>query len=394
MTFAHKTLFWAACCGMVGACAAAPAGETVDAARTRWLHLSSTQGDLPAPDVGRQVAALVLDVDTDGTSDFAIASYEKMAWFRRGTKGWTRYAIENGSPGVRMEAGGDSCDVDGDGDLDIIMGAQSKAGEIWWWENPRPDFARGRPWKRHQVIALGGTHHDQIVGDFDGDARPDLAFWYNAGKQLFLAHILPDPTATWPCVEIARLADGSQRPEGLAAADIDLDGKADLVGGGFWFKHLGGGKFQANAIDADYRFTRSAAGDLIKGGRPEVVIGSGDGVGPLSLYQYDGKAWKKQTLIERVDHGHTLGVGDLDGDGNLDIYAAEMYNPGPGPNCRQWIILGDGRGGFDVELLSTGIGSHESKLGDLNGDGRLDILQKDFQKDQRVDVWLNQGPAR
>ncbi len=44
-----------------------------------------------------------------------------------------------------------------------------------------------------------------------------------------------------------------------------------------------------------------------------------------------------------------------------------------------------------MQLLSTGIGSHESKVGDLNGDGNLDILQKDFAHEQRIDVWLNQG---
>jgi hypothetical protein len=40
-------------------------------------------------------------------------------------------------------------------------------------------------------------------------------------------------------------------------------------------------------------------------------------------------------------------------------------------------------------LLAKGIGAHESKVGDLDGDGDLDILQKDFQQDRRVDVWLN-----
>lgn len=173
--------------------------------------------------------------------------------------------------------------------------------------------------------------------------------------------------------------------------DIDGDGRLDLVGGGYWFKHAGALKFQAHAIDAEYRFTRTAAGDLIQGGRPEVLIGSGDGVGPLNLYQWQEGAWARRTLIERVDHGHTLQVADIDGDGHLDIYTAEMHTPGPGGLCRQWILFGDGKGGFVQELLSTGAGSHESKLGDLNRDGRIDILQKDFQHRQRLDVWLNRG---
>jgi sugar phosphate isomerase/epimerase len=42
-------------------------------------------------------------------------------------------------------------------------------------------------------------------------------------------------------------------------------------------------------------------------------------------------------------------------------------------------------------LISTGIGCHECRIGDLDGDGDLDILQKDFQHDRRVDVWLDNG---
>ena len=176
--------------------------------------------------------------------------------------------------------------------------------------------------------------------------------------------------------------------------DIDLDGKLDIVGGGNWFKHMEGKKFEAKAIDNDYRFTRSAAGDLIKGGRPEVVIGSGDGVGPLNLYEYKDRKWLKHTLIEKVDHGHTLQTGDINDDGNLDIYTAEMYRPGAGPNCNQWVLYGDGKGYFNIEVLSTAIGTHEGKIGDLDGDEDLDILQKDFQQDRRVDIWLNNGTAK
>jgi sugar phosphate isomerase/epimerase len=356
-----------------------------------WQHLSSTTGQIPQPDVGRQVATLILDVDGDGIDDFVVASYEKIAWFRRGTRGWTRYVVENGAPGVRIEAGGDFYDIDGDGDLDILMGAQSQAGEIWWWENPHPDFQPGKPWKRHQVIAVGGTHHDQIFGDFDGDGKTELAFWYNEGRQLFLAEIPADPTHAWPVAQIAQLSGAKERPEGLAKIDMNADGTLDIVGGGHWFEHIAGKTFTAHAIDDDYRFTRSAAGDLIEGGWPEVVIGSGDGVGPLALYEHKDGAWGKRVLIASVNHGHSLQVGDIDRDGHSDIYTGEMYNPGAGADCRQWVLYGDGKGGFRSQLISTGIGCHECRIGDLDGDGDLDILQKDFQQDRRVDVWLNHG---
>ena len=362
--------------------------------KIKWQHLSSTKGRIPKPDVGRQVATLILDIDKDGVNDFVIASYEKIAWFQRTANGWKRYAVENGAKGVRIEAGGDFYDIDGDGDLDILEGAQSRAGEIWWWENPYPNFTADKPWKRHEVIAVGGTHHDQMFGDFDGDGKTELAFWYNGGKQLYLAEIPSNPTQPWPYSLIAQFKDKKPRPEGFARMDIDLDGKLDIVGGGNWFKHIEGKKFEVKVIDNDYRFTRSAAGDLIKGGRPEVVIGSGDGVGPLNLYEYKDRKWLKHTLIEKIDHGHTLQTGDINDDGNLDIYTAEMYRPGAGPNCKQWILYGDGKGYFNIEVLSTAIGTHEGKIGDLDGDGDLDILQKDFQQDRRVDIWLNNGTAK
>jgi sugar phosphate isomerase/epimerase len=376
--------------GILMICLQGQSGLAQQGQRVPWTHLSSTKGQIPQPDVGRQVATLILDVDQDSVNDFMVASYEKIAWFRRSAEGWTRYAVENGAAGVRLEAGGDVLDIDGDGDLDILMGAQSKAGEIWWWANPYPDFQADKPWTRHQVIAIGGTHHDQIFGDFDGDGKVELAFWYNRGRQLFLAEIPADPTQSWPVTQIAQLAPGDP-PEGFARIDLNGDGKLDIVSGGHWFEHVEGTTFKAHPVDSEYRFSRSAAGDLIEGGWPEIVIGSGDGVGPLALYeQHDGK-WTKRTIIERVDHGHTLGVVDIDRDGHLDIYTGEMYNPGAGATCRQWVLYGDGKGGFQTQQISTGIGCHESRVGDLDGDGDMDILHKDFQQERRVDVWLNKG---
>ncbi|HLU50055.1 MAG TPA: hypothetical protein VK116_18285 [Planctomycetota bacterium] len=49
-------------------------------------------------------------------------------------------------------------------------------------------------------------------------------------------------------------------------------------------------------------------------------------------------------------------------------------------------------GSFETELVSTGIGTHGSPLGDLDGDGDLDILGVPFNWDvPRVDLWLQNG---
>jgi hypothetical protein len=70
-----------------------------------------------------------------------------------------------------------------------------------------------------------------------------------------------------------------------------------------------------------------------------------------------------------------------------------MHTPGAGAACRQLVLFGDGRGGFETQVLSIGVGTHEGRLGDLDGDGDLDILQKDFEHERRIDLWINGGPA-
>ena len=183
----------------------------------------------------------------------------------------------------------------------------------------------------------------------------------------------------------------SGRYEGLAKGDMNNDGRVNIVGGGMWFEHVDGTEFRTHQID-DYGFSRSAVGDFTDNGRLEVVINSGDAAGPLNLYEYRDGQWKRRTLVDRVDHGHSLQVADINGNGHLDIYAAEMHTPGAGDACRQWIFYGDGKGNFRTRVISTGIGNHESRLADLTGNGRLDIVGKPYTwSAPRLDIWINEG---
>ncbi len=248
-------------------------------------------------------------------------------------------------------------DIDGDGDLDIVFGGDWRSNKVWWWENPYPNYDPNKPWNRYTIKDSGAKqHHDQIFGDFDGDGKVELIFWNQQGQKLFIADVpdKPKEQENWTFAEILLSWPKEFKYEGFAKADVDIDGKIDLIGGGMWFKYIGEKKFIINLVDEKYGMTRSAAGDLIKGGRPEIVLNSGDGVGPLNLYHWQDGKWVKHTLIEKVDHGHTLQLGDINGDGNLDIYAAEMFNPGAGEKCKQWILYGDGKGNFDIQLVSTG----------------------------------------
>lgn len=394
--------------------AAALAVAAAQSGGVAWKHLSTASGDLPVPNAGKQqTSAAVFDIDKDGVNDFVITERTEapaVVWYRRKPAGWERNALETGP--LHIEAGSCAYDVDGDGDLDFVAGGDYKSNEVWWWENPYPDYPPGVGWKRHIIKNTGAPkHHDQIFGDFDGDGKEELVFWNQNARKLFLARIPPDPrrAGPWYLSEIYSygvdseqaqrgMADGFKgvnEHEGLAKADIDGDGKLDIVGGGRWFKHIAGGRFQENIIDAGYQFSRAAAGQLIKGGRPEVVLVVGDGAGPLILYEWVKGRWTPHILLEKVQNGHSLALADFDGDGNLDIFCAEMRLNGGNPDAKIYILPGDGAGGFRTTLVSRGFGNHESKLADLDGNGTLDILGKPYNwETPRLDIWLNMGPKR
>ena len=364
--------------------------------RLKWEHLSSKAGDFLAPEVGSQSSTLVFDIDKDGKDEMVVAGWGEtsMVWYKKNGNSWEKYLLDNTNS--HIEAGGVYYDIDEDGDLDILHGGSWKVNEVWWWENPYPNYDPKKPWIKYTIKDTGAKqHHDQVIGDFDGDGKAELVFWNQQAGKMFIADIpkKPKDKNAWKFEELWSW-DSKQKYEGLSKGDINLDGRDDIVGGGFWFERIGK-KYEARKID-DYGQSRSAVGDLIKGGRPEVVLGSGDGVGPLSIYQWKADKWEKTVLIETVVHGHTLQVIDIDGDSNLDIFCAEMvlWAGGNNPGSKTWILYGDGKGNFTKEVVHalTDIGNHESKIGDVNGDGRPDIIQKPFMKDiPRLDLWINQG---
>jgi hypothetical protein len=363
------------------------------AAEITWHRKSSGTGDLPVPNPGDQQTCLVVaDFDNDGIDDFAIGERTKtpsVVWYKFNGKDWDRFVIDN-TP-LKPEAGGDVCDVDGDGDLDLILGQDYSGNAIWWWENPRPDFAK--PWVRRAIKNSGARkHHDQSVGDYDGDGAPELLSWNQGGRQLLLYEIPDDPkgVGSWDAAAIYSW-DSGRELEGFPSrpTDIDGDGKVDIVGGGRWFQHRGGSRYEPKIVDDAMRFTQCAAGQLVESGWAEIVFSPGDMDGEARWYEWNDGEWVAHPL-RHVVHGHTCEVRDLDGDGHLDITIGEMGSPGAGDQARTWVWFGDGRGEFRETVVSTGQGIHEGRIGDFNGDGRPDILMKPYHhRAPRVDVLLN-----
>jgi hypothetical protein len=123
-----------------------------------------------------------------------------------------------------------------------------------------------------------------------------------------------------------------------------------------------------------------------------MAVGSGEPVAGLGLADFDGNGALDLALT--VDGGvqlrrgtgdgtfqaaeptpgqmtgaRGLAVGDLDGDGRADVAYASQTMDAVG------VLLGDGAGGFDPELVATtGSGPQVLHADDLDGDGRLELV--------------------
>lgn len=362
------------------------------AAAPTWTFVSSKDGNLPPPNGGQeQTASLVLDVDKDGIDDFVITERTQgpsVVWYKyAGNRKWDRRVIE--PEPLHIEAGGDVWDIDGDGDLDIMFSGDYKSDGVWWWENPQPKLD-AKSWTRHTIKSGDGAHsqHDSRFGDFDGDGRTELAWWSKPVRQLLLAEIPEKPREAKSWNNRPIFTYRGTPHEGMDVADINLDGKPDIVGAGYWFEHVGGDKFEARRI-TDRPFTRSAVGQLVPGGRPEVVIVPGDADGRVEWFQWDGKSWVGRELLANVVHGHSVEIADVNRDGHLDVFIGEMGKPGAGPQCKARLLWGDGAGKFQEQVIAVGKANHESRLGDFDGNGKLDILGKPYSYETpSLHLWL------
>lgn len=377
-----------------------------------WKYYSTTNGKLPLPwQSTQQTASLVLDIDNDGVNDFVLACRQQapaLVWYQRGKKNWKKYVIEKEL--LTIEAGGTFHDIDGDGDKDLVFGGDWQSNEVWWWENPYPNYNPETSWKRYNIKKSGAKqHHDQIFADFKGVGKPQLVFWNQGAKTLFMADIPENPKniSEWKFEPIfsGESANPNVYLEGLASADIDTDGLTDLLAGNYWFKYQGNNQFKGTQFAE--MGGRVAVGRFKPTKYPQIVVASGDGTGELRWYECASKpeetsSWKGNKLLDRpLAHGHSLELADLNGDGNLDIFAAEMAKwseqkkESDNPNAEALIFYGNGMGSFQHIVFQKDWGFHEAKVADLDGDGDMDILNKPYNwNTPRIDIWLQNDTGK
>jgi hypothetical protein len=283
-------------------------------------------------------------------------------------------------------------DITGNGRLDIVAG-QMDGRELYWFENPLDPTGR---WPRRVIEDAILDYHDQAFGDLDGDGEPELLI-LSKREGLGVYYDLPaDPCVEpWPasCKHVifqAELVNGISPIEGLAIVDVDGDGINEIVASGNLFRPGADPRepWQRFPIAQGWHPARVAVGDLNGNGTLDVVLSEAE-VHPARIAWFEGPDWEMHLLRDDLFHLHSLALADFNGNGLLDIFAGEM-GLGRNPDPKLLVYLNRGEGQFEEAIIEHGIPTHEAKVGDLTGNGRPDIVGKPYQPESHIDVWFNE----
>ena len=209
-----------------------------------------------------------------------------------------------------------------------------------------------------------------VAADFDGDGRLDFAW---ANYNLVAVYL---NRGAGEFFEV----DTFTYVESLATADIDRDGRPDLVAVSWGYGNpsylqillnTGNGTFSQQYInEGDDNLSDVAVGDLNGDWVPDIVVShlTYPGVLEVRLNQGDGTFGSPATYASNLFEVRSAAVGDLNGDGANDLVFANYGTQ----SLAVFINQGDGTFGPEVDL-SLATEAWSVALGDLNTDGHLDV---------------------
>ena len=297
-------------------------------------------------------------------------------------------------------------DLDGDGQRDIAVANFGNVGNIGGTVSVLRNTGTGGnlAFAAKLDFATSAGPHEIAIGDLNSDGKPDVVVTnYGAYASGNTVSVLRN-TSTVGNLAFATKADFTTNagPIGIAIQDMDGDGKPDLLianfsdGTGNTVSVLRNTSTAAGAIAfaAKVDFTAGtgahgvAAGDIDGDGKPDLVVanngslaGNGNTVSVLRNTSTSGNfAFAPKVDFTTGSGPRGVVLGDLDGDGKLDVLTSNFGNSGNGNTLsalRNTSTSGNLSFAPKVDLTAN-LGSLDVVIGDIDGDGKLDAVVNNF----------------
>ena len=250
------------------------------------------------------------------------------------------------------------------------------------------------------------TPYAMAVGDFNGDGRLDVALWGVSGADnasevvIFLGN--GNGTFTYSSTYAApNSTDFNPGSNSLYVADFNGDGKLDLAAltpynGVFIFLGKGDGTFQTavgySTVDPnhpnDYTAYGLAVGDLNGDGKMDIAVTETSGMAVLLNNGNGtfGTATYYDSGIAPFESQMGIALGDVNGDKKNDIVITDYYG-------NVVLYLNQGSGKFAVKGVIAKLGVSFPwlvSIADINGDKKMDVVLTDFWGE----IWTFYGKGK
>lgn len=360
-------------------------------------------------------SAHLVDVDGDGDLDFFNTGDQGGSGFQGIAQLFTNdgsgtFTLVTGTPFPGVESvGSEFADIEGDGDLDLILTGSISGGRIahLYLNDGTGSFAldASQPFKD---VSVG----DVIIEDLDGDSDLDVIIsGYNTAAEARITEVYKNDGANPAVFTIftASPAFALANEGDVDVTDTDGDGDLDLLITGDdgpgeltkFYTNDGTGIFTedatASALFTDMRDSDADFADVDGDGDQDLLINGrfGSSDREAELYLNDGNGTFALAAGTPFIGGNagTVDFFDADNDGDMDVLLSGYENSTPHRNTRLYSNDGDGNFTEEISEAITGINNADIAIGDIDGNLTKDIVIVGYSNTRIAELYTNSGAS-